>query len=63
MDRTIGGSNPSRAKIFLQNFQTGSGAHLASYSVGTGSSFPGRAMRLTIHLHLMLRLRMVELYL
>jgi hypothetical protein len=33
--------SPCRVKNFLHVIQTGSGAHLASYSVGTGSSFPG----------------------
>jgi hypothetical protein len=36
------GSVPSRRKRFsvLHNIQTGSGAHHASYPVGTGGSFP-----------------------
>jgi hypothetical protein len=27
--------------MFLQNIQTGAGAHQASYSMGTGGAFPG----------------------
>jgi hypothetical protein len=38
--------------------QTGSGAHPASYPMGTGGSFPGingRGLKLTTHLHLVPR--------
>jgi hypothetical protein len=37
------GSIPGRARDFslLHNIQTGSGAHPASYTIGTGGSFPG----------------------
>jgi len=47
-----------------QNIHTKSRAHPASHSVGTGS-FPlgqnSQSMRLTIHYHLVPRLRMTEL--
>jgi hypothetical protein len=46
---------------FLHNVQTGSGAHWSSYTMGTGD-FP-RGVKLTTHLHLVPRLRMVELFL
>jgi hypothetical protein len=41
-DRMIGGSIPGGAGNFSlhHHVQTGSGAHLASYSTGTGGSFP-----------------------
>jgi len=46
----------------LHRLQTGSGAHPASYPVGTGGSFSegvsGRGVNPTTHLHLLLRLRM-----
>jgi hypothetical protein len=35
------GSSPGRVKNFLHVVQTGSGADPASYSMGTGGSFPG----------------------
>jgi len=41
--------------------QTGSVAHPASYSIGTGGFFPGEkrpGVKLTAHLHLVPRLRM-----
>jgi hypothetical protein len=45
-----------------KNIQTGSGACPASYPMGTGGSFPGGkvagGMKLNIHLHIVLRLRM-----
>jgi hypothetical protein len=34
-------SGPGRVKNFLHCVQTGSGAHPASYPMGTGGSFPG----------------------
>jgi hypothetical protein len=57
------GSIPGRGKslFFVQSVQTGYGAHPAIFLVGTGGSFLwGKA---AIHLHLMARSRMVELYL
>jgi hypothetical protein len=42
---------------FLLNVQTSSGTHPASYGLGT------RSVKLTTHLHLVLRLGMVDLYL
>jgi hypothetical protein len=51
--------------ILLHSVQTGSGAHPASYLTDTGASVPesDRGEMLTIHLHLVQRLRMMELYL
>jgi hypothetical protein len=46
----------------FHNAQTGSGAHPASYVMDTGGK-GGRDVKLTTHLHLVPRLRMVELYL
>jgi hypothetical protein len=50
----------------LHSVQTGSGAHPASYPMGTMGSLAGGEssidMKLTIHHHLMPRSRMVELY-
>jgi hypothetical protein len=43
----------------LHSIQTGSEAHPASYPMGIGDW----GVKLTIHLHLVLRLRMVEVYL
>jgi hypothetical protein len=44
---------------FLCNVQISSVAHPASYPMGTGASWGGRrGMKLTSHLHLLLRLRM-----
>jgi hypothetical protein len=42
-DRAVGVPNPGRVKNFslLHVFQTCSGAHPASYPMGTGGSFPG----------------------
>jgi hypothetical protein len=51
----------------LHVVQTGSGAHPASYPVGTWGFFPGgksgKDVKLTTHLHLLPKSRMVELYL
>jgi hypothetical protein len=51
----------------LHSVLKGSGDYPASYTIGTGSSFPegksGRGLKLATHLHLGLRSRMVELYL
>jgi hypothetical protein len=50
----------------LHSVQTVSDTHSASYPVGAGAHSPGvsgRGMKLTIHLHLEPRTRMVELYL
>jgi hypothetical protein len=43
MDRTAGDRSPTEAEDFCSNLciQTGSGAHPASCTVGTGGSFPG----------------------
>jgi hypothetical protein len=62
------GSIPGNAKYcLLHSVQTGYEAHPASYPMGTGNDFPvGKAVRgvkLTTHLHLVPRSRMVELYL
>jgi hypothetical protein len=62
------GSIPGRGKRFslLHSVQTGSGIHPASYSMGTGALSPGikwPGMELTTHPHLVLKLRIVELYL
>jgi hypothetical protein len=50
----------------LHSIQPGSSAHPASYPVGSGDSFllgySGRGMKLTAHLHLVPRSRMVKLY-
>jgi hypothetical protein len=53
----------AEAKYFQlhQNVQTGAWDYQASYSMATRGSFPmgkGRGMRLTTHLHPVLRLRM-----
>jgi hypothetical protein len=42
----------------LQTFQTGSGAHRSSYSVGTGTFLRGRDVTLTTHLQLLPKLEM-----
>jgi hypothetical protein len=47
----------------LLNTKNSSGAHSASSTIGTVLSFPGGAIGSIIHLHLMLRTGMVELYL
>jgi len=55
--------NPGRGKTFslLQDMQTGSGAHPASYSMGTKKVLShgpcNRGVKLTTHLHLVPRLR------
>jgi hypothetical protein len=43
VDRAIGVRSPAGAKDFSSNLcvQTGSGAHPASCTLGTGSPFPG----------------------
>jgi hypothetical protein len=59
---------PTVAEDFSSNpcVQTGSGAHPASYPMGTGGSFPGvkrgRGVTLTTHPHLVPRLRMSRSY-
>jgi hypothetical protein len=47
MDWTAGVRSPTEAEDFFSNLcvQTGSGAHPASYTVGTGGSFPGGKVR------------------
>jgi hypothetical protein len=63
------GSFPDKDKRFfslLHDVQTGSGVHPASYTVGTRASFQklsGRGMKLTTHLHLVPRSRILEQYL
>jgi hypothetical protein len=63
-DRAIGVPSPAEAKDFFSNLfvQTGSGAHPASCTTGTGGAFPGtkrgRGVTLTTHRHLVLRSRM-----
>jgi hypothetical protein len=58
------GSIPDRDRKFSSHhrIQTGSGAHPASYPVGTGGSFSGGkaagGVKLTAHLRLVLRSRM-----
>jgi hypothetical protein len=56
--RGIGVIFPARDIYILHNVQTGSGAHLASYTMGTGGCFhKGNAVgrvKLTTHLHLRL---------
>jgi hypothetical protein len=51
----------------LRNVQSGYGAQPAFYPMGSGSSFAfvksARGVKLTTHLHLVPRLRMVELHL
>jgi hypothetical protein len=61
-------SIPGKGKhFFLHSFQTGSGAHPASYPKDKlGSSLEakaGRSMKLTIHVHPVPMSKMVELYL
>jgi hypothetical protein len=55
-------SNPCSGKIFsdLRNFHAVSGAHPTSYSMGTGvvSRGLGARMLLSIHFHIVPRLRM-----
>jgi hypothetical protein len=40
-DRGVGVPSPGKVKNFLRVFQTGSGAHPASYPMSTGGSSPG----------------------
>jgi hypothetical protein len=60
-DREIGVRSPAGAKDFSSSLcvQTGSGAHLASCTMGTGGPFPrakcGRGVTLTTHSHLVPR--------
>jgi hypothetical protein len=55
-DRVVEVRVPVESRIFLLNIvQTGSGAHRASYVMGTGGSFPG--VKLTAHLQLVPRSR------
>jgi hypothetical protein len=67
-DRAIGVWSPARAKDFSSNLwvQTGSEAHPASCTMGTGSPFPGakrgRGVTLTTHPHLVPRSRMSTSY-
>jgi hypothetical protein len=61
------GSIPGIENIFFfPRVQTDSGNHPASYPMGTGKLFPpgsiGRGVKLTTHLHLVVRSRKVELY-
>jgi hypothetical protein len=62
------GSIPDRDRRFFSSlsFQTGSGAHPASYPMGTGRFFPGvkrgRGVMLTTHPHLAPRLSMSRNY-
>jgi hypothetical protein len=67
-DRAIGVRSPAWEKDFLSNlcFQTDSGAHPASCTMGTGGPFPrakrGRGVTLTTHPHLIPRSRMSRSY-
>jgi hypothetical protein len=61
--RTIEVRSPTTEKDFSSSLcvQTGSGAHPASCTMGTGGSFPGkrdRGVMLTTHTHLVPRSRM-----
>jgi hypothetical protein len=62
------GINFGRSKHFALRYslQIGSGAHRTCYSMDTGGPFPREyncwVVKLTTHLHLMQRSRMVELY-
>jgi hypothetical protein len=64
MGQTIRCLSPSREKkiipLFITSVQTGCDAHPVSYSMGPKGSFHGKSgqcLKLTIHLHLVLRLR------
>jgi hypothetical protein len=63
---TVSGSNPGKDKRFfslLQNVQTGSWAHPASYSLDKGiisQENSGRGVNLTTPIHLSPKLRMSE---
>jgi hypothetical protein len=67
-DRAIGVRSPAEAKDFPSNLcvQTGSGAHPASCTMGTGGSFPGgkvgQGVTLTAHSHLVPRSGMSTSY-
>jgi hypothetical protein len=60
-------SRQERNCSLVHNIQTGSEAHPASYPMDMGRSFPGGKAdgreKLTTHLHLVPRLRMVKIYL
>jgi hypothetical protein len=67
-DRTTGVRSPTEEEDFSSSFcvQTGSGAHPASCTMGTGILSPGvkrgRGVMLTTHPHLVPRLRMSRSY-
>jgi hypothetical protein len=67
-DRAIGVRSLTGAKNFSSNLcvQTGSGAHLAYCTIGTGGPFPGakrgRGVTLTTHPHLVPRSKMSRSY-
>jgi hypothetical protein len=67
-DRAIGARSPAAAKDFSSNLcvQTGSEAHPASCTTGTGGPFPGakraRGVTLTTHPHLVPRSGMSRSY-
>jgi hypothetical protein len=67
-DRAIGVRSPAGAKDFssILCVQTGSGAHPASCTMGTGGLFPGakrgRAVTLTTHPHLVPKSRISRTY-
>jgi hypothetical protein len=67
-DQAIGVSSPAGAKDFSSNLcvQTGSEAHPASCTIGTGGPFPGakrgRGLTLTTNPHLVPRSRMSRSY-
>jgi hypothetical protein len=67
-DRAIEVRSPTGAEDFssIPCVQTGSGAHPASYPMGTGGLYPGakrgRGVTLTTHPHLVPRLSMSKSY-
>jgi hypothetical protein len=65
-DRAIEVRSPAGAKDFSSSLQIGSGAHPASYTMGTGVLSPGvkrcRGVTLTTHPHLVPRSRMSRSY-
>jgi hypothetical protein len=67
-DQAIGVRSPAGAKDFSSSLcvQTGSGAHPASCTMGTGGPFPGAklgwSVTLTTHPHLVPRSRMSSNY-
>jgi hypothetical protein len=67
-DRAIGVRSPAEATVFSSSLcvQTGSGAHPASCTMGTGGSFSGvnrgQGVMLTTHPHLVLRSIMSRSY-